>query len=154
MTLNPSLFVIFISFQRKRACFHSSSMHRTILHVHRIMILAYGVLLHLSIRVNDCIVVIPPQVCHADKIVISSIKHICSYLVSANVSNCSARMFNASLCPEIASTKSKPTSYIATLCTIESITSVSPQTGPVGTDIIIQGQIGLFMEVLSSIVFL
>ena len=54
-------------------------------------------------------------------------------------SSCSSRTLNVSSCSSSVSTSSNPDEYLSTTCTIETITSISPREGPVGTELIITG---------------
>ncbi|CAF3361139.1 unnamed protein product [Rotaria sp. Silwood1] len=60
---------------------------------------------------------------------------------SAPNASCSSSTLNISSCGQTAPTTENPTNFLATLCTMESIISVSPAEGTVGTVITITGSI-------------
>lgn len=61
---------------------------------------------------------------------------------------------NVSSCPEVTSTPSNSTQFLATLCAVESIIEVSPIQGSVGTQLTITGQLSHFLELSIEIICL
>ena len=55
-------------------------------------------------------------------------------------SNCSMGSVNGSVCDNVVPTELQPTEYLASLCTIPSLISVSPTSGGFGTYVTITGK--------------
>ncbi|CAF4657274.1 unnamed protein product [Rotaria sp. Silwood1] len=63
----------------------------------------------------------------------------CTPTASVPTSSCPWRTLNASSCGESVPTSANPTQFLSTICTVESITDMSPLEGPAGTQLTITG---------------
>ncbi|CAF3294041.1 unnamed protein product [Rotaria sp. Silwood2] len=63
----------------------------------------------------------------------------CTPTTSVPTSSCPWRTLNASSCGESVPTSSNPTQFLSTICTVESVTDMSPLEGAAGTQLTITG---------------